>query len=109
MTHYLVAQIKVKDDKWIPDYAANVLDIVTQYGGRYLSRSSNITTLEGNPPDMDMLAIIAFPDMGALEGFLADPGYAPFARARQAGTDGLFIAVDSTDAANVIPYLDEPR
>jgi len=106
MTHYLIAQIKVNDDKWIPDYAANVLDIVTRYGGRYLSRSSNITALEGNPPDMDMLAIIAFPDMEALQGFLADPEYAPFAKARQSGTDSHFVAVDSTDAANAIPYLD---
>ncbi|MDX1406353.1 MAG: DUF1330 domain-containing protein [Woeseiaceae bacterium] len=105
MTHYLVAQIKVNDDSWIPDYAAKVGDLVLRHGGKYLSRSSNITKLEGDPPDMDLLAILAFPDMNALQGFLSDPEYAPFAEARKAGSDSHFVAVDSSDAANAIPYL----
>jgi len=31
--------------------------------------------------------------------------YAPYAKARQAGTDSYFIAIDSADAAGAIPYL----
>ena len=105
MTQYLVAQIKVTNDNWIPAYAANVGDIVSRHGGRYLSRSSNITALEGEPPDVDLLAILEFPNMDALQGFLSDPDYAPHASARQAGSDSRFVAVDATDAANTIPYL----
>jgi len=43
--------------------------------------------------------------MDALQAFIADPDYAPYAAARQAGTDSQFIAIDSTDAAGTIPYL----
>ena len=47
MTVYLIAEIKVTDDKWVPDYAANVHPLVEKHGGKYLSRSANIKVLEG--------------------------------------------------------------
>jgi uncharacterized protein (DUF1330 family) len=106
MTHYLIAQVKVNDDSWIPDYAANVHGIVDKHGGKYLSRSGSITTLEGNPPDINLVAIIEFPSMENLQAFLSDPEYAPYAEARQAGTNSQFIAIDSSDAAGAIPYLE---
>ncbi len=105
MSHYLIAQVKVNDDSWIPDYAANVHNIVDKHGGRYLSRSGNITTLEGDPSEANLVAIIEFPDMGSLQAFVSDPEYAPFADARRAGTNSSFIAIDATDAAGTIPYL----
>jgi len=50
MSVYLVADVKVTDDSWIPDYAANVHDIVHRHGGKYLSRSANIIpTWKVNP------------------------------------------------------------
>ena len=51
MPVYLIADVKVTDDAWIPDYAANVHDIVHKHGGKYLSRSANITTIEGDALD----------------------------------------------------------
>ncbi len=105
MTHYLIAQVKVNDDSWIPDYAANVHDIVDKHNGKYLSRSGNITTIEGDQSDANLVALIEFPSMDALQAFVTDPDYAPYAEARQAGTDCHFIAIDSTAAAGPIPYL----
>jgi uncharacterized protein (DUF1330 family) len=46
MTVYLIAEIKVTDDNWVPDYAANVHPLVEKHGGKYLSRSANIKVLE---------------------------------------------------------------
>ncbi len=105
MAHYLIAQIKVTDDSWIPDYAANVHAIVHRHGGKYLARSGNITTLEGNAPTPNLVAIIEFPTGEALHAFVSDPDYAPYAEARQKGTEGQFIEIDATDAAGTIPYL----
>ena len=51
MPVYLIADVKVTDESWIPDYAANVHDIVHKHGGKYLSRSANITNMEGEPLD----------------------------------------------------------
>ena len=50
MPAYLIAEVKINDDSWVPEYAAKVHDIAAKHGGRYLSRSGNITTLEGDPP-----------------------------------------------------------
>jgi uncharacterized protein (DUF1330 family) len=47
MTVYLIADVKVTDDGWVPAYAASVHDVVHKHGGKYLSRSGNVKTLEG--------------------------------------------------------------
>jgi Domain of unknown function (DUF1330) len=39
MTVYVIADIKVTEDEWVPAYAASVHDIVHKHGGKYLSRS----------------------------------------------------------------------
>ncbi len=78
MTAYVIADIKVKDDKWVPAYAASVHDLVHKHGGRYLARSGNVKTLEGKPLDTSLIAIMAFPSAKAAEAFTTDPQYAPF-------------------------------
>ena len=105
MAHYLIAQVKVNDDSWIPQYAEKVHDIVHRHGGKYLSRSANITTLEGPQSQASLVAVIEFPTAASLHEFVDDPEYAPYAKARQDGTDSHFIAIDDTDVAGSIPYL----
>jgi len=105
MAHFLIAQVTVTDDSWIPDYAAKVHDIVARHGGKYLSRSGNIETLEGPDAALSLIAVIEFPSSKAMHAFLEDPEYAPFAVARQAGSDSRFVAIDDTDIAGSIPYL----
>lgn len=105
MASFLVAQVKVNDPSWIPDYAANVHDIVHRHGGKYLTRSGNIRTLEGDESTLSLIAIIEFPTDEALQAMVDDPEYAPYAAARQAGTDSHLVAIDDTDVAGSIPYL----
>lgn len=105
MTHYLIAQVTVHDDSWIPEYAAKVHDIVSKHNGRYLSRSGNIKSIEGDASALSLIAVIEFPSEEDLQSFVNDPDYAPFAAARQGGTDSLFMSIDATDAAGTIPYL----
>ena len=95
----------MNDDSWIPDYAANVQDIVHRHGGKYLSRSGNVTTLEGEESTANLIALVEFPTEDAMNAFIADPDYAPYAKARQAGTESQFAGIDATDAAGTIPYL----
>ena len=98
MTVFLIAEVRVTDDAWIPDYAARVHDIAAQYNGRYLSRSGNIETLEGTPTDQTLIALIQFPSRD----------YAPFAAARKTGSVSHFRLIDDTDLAGAIPYLGKP-
>jgi uncharacterized protein (DUF1330 family) len=105
MTVYLIADIKVTNDGWIPEYATHVHKLVEKHGGRYLSRSGKIETLEGSDKDSTLIAILAFPTREALDGFAADPEYAPFGQARQAGSVSNFHVIDDSDIAGTIPYL----
>lgn len=105
MSVYLIADIKVTDGAWVPGYAAEVHKIIERHGGRYLSRSGNIRTLEGPPNESTLVALITFPSMDALERFAADPEYAPHGKARQAGSISKFVVIDDTDIAGAIPYL----
>jgi uncharacterized protein (DUF1330 family) len=105
MAVFLIAQIKVTDDSWIPGYAASVHDVVHKHGGKYLARSANITNIEGEQPDANLIALMTFPTLAAAQAFANDPAYAPHALARQAGSVSRFHVVDDTDAAGTIPYL----
>ena len=105
MTVYMIADIKVTDDKWIPAYAASVHDLVHKHGGKYLARSGNVKTLEGKPLDTTLIALLEFPSAAAVKAFLADPQYAPFAAVRQQGSDSRFQLIDNTDLAGTISYL----
>lgn len=105
MSVYLIADIKITDDGWVPEYAANVHNLVEKHGGRYLSRSGNIDTIEGDAMDSTLIAILEFPSREALDAFAADPEYAPYGQARQAGSVSNFHVIDDTDIAASISYL----
>ena len=105
MPVYVIANVKVTDESWIPEYAEKVHDIVHKHGGKYLSRSANITTIEGGDLDTTLIALLEFPSMETVQAFVADPEYAPFAQARQAGSVSQLHVIDDTDVAGTIPYL----
>ncbi len=105
MTVYVIADVKVTDDAWVPSYAAAVHDIVHKHGGKYLSRSGNVKILEGKPLDTTLIALLEFPSAEAAEAFANDPEYAPYSAARQAGSESRFQMIDDTDVAGTIPYL----
>lgn len=105
MSVFMIAMVKVHDGAWLPEYAANVHNIVHRHGGKYLSRSANITTIEGPSPDATVIGILQFPSIEAVHAFADDPDYAPYATARRAGSDAHFYVIDDKDAAGTIPYL----
>ena len=105
MTVYLIADVTITDDSWVPDYAANVHGIVHKHGGKYLSRSGNITHLEGEPLGSTLIALLEFPSMEAAQAFVNDPEYAPYGKGRQDGSISRFNVIDDTDIAGTIPYL----
>ena len=105
MTVYIIADIKVTNDDWIPEYATSVHDLVHKHGGKYLARSGNVRTLEGDPLDTTLIALLEFPNSETAEAFITDPEYVPFGQARQAGSDSRFQLIDDTDIAGTISYL----
>lgn len=105
MTVYVIADVKVTNDSWLPEYAAKVHEIVHKHGGKYLSRCGNVQTVEGQPLDTSVVALLEFPSVEAVKAFASDPAYAPHAAARQAGSVSRLHVIDDTDVAGTIPYL----
>ncbi len=105
MSVFVIADVLVTDDGWIPEYAEKVHDIVHKQGGKYLSRSGNIKTLEGEPLETTLNTLLEFPNAEAVEAFATDPEYAPFGKARQDGSESRFQMIDNTDLAGTIPYF----
>ena len=105
MAAFIIASVLVTDDKWVPEYAARVHEIAAKHGGKYLSRSGNIEVLEGNSDELTLIALIQFPNKEAAKAFANDPEYAPFGKARKAGSKSTLLLIDDTDLAGTIPYL----
>ncbi|MFA5901598.1 MAG: DUF1330 domain-containing protein [Hyphomicrobium sp.] len=105
MTVYVIVDVKVTNDSWVPDYAAKVPEIVHRHGGRYLSRCGDVQTLEGEPLDTTLVVLLEFPSMEAVQAFANDPAYAPFASVRRAGSVTRLRVIDDKDLAGTIPYL----
>ncbi|GGK59040.1 DUF1330 domain-containing protein [Amphritea balenae] len=107
MTVYVIADVEVTDDAWIPEYAQKVHDIVHKHGGKYLARSADVEVLEGEPLPTTLIALLTFPDAESARAFAADPQYAPYGSSRQAGSNSRFQMIDDTDVAGTIPYLEK--
>lgn len=89
MTAFVIASVLVKDDKWVPEYAARVHDIAAKHGGKYLSRSGNIDVLEGNPQEATLIALIQFPTKEAAKAFAMIRNTRPTAKpGKKAATAG---------------------
>ena len=71
MAVYVIADVKVTDDSWLPGYAEIVHEIVHRHGGNYLSRTANVKTIEGQPLDTTVVALVRFPSMEAVQAFAA--------------------------------------
>jgi uncharacterized protein (DUF1330 family) len=76
-----------------------------KHGGKYLSRSGNVKTLEGKPLETSLIAIMEFPTAQDAENFVGGPGYAPFLADRQRGSQSRFQLIDHTDLAGTVSYL----
>ena len=69
----------------------------------------NITTVEGEPLDTTLVALIQFPSIEAVQAFASDPDYAPYGQARQAGSVSRLHVLNDVDVAGTIPCLGKPE
>ncbi|MBL4567535.1 MAG: DUF1330 domain-containing protein [Porticoccus sp.] len=105
MSVYLIGEVVITDESWVSGYATSVHDIVHKHGGKYLSRSGNITHIEGEPSNASLIALVEFPTMEAAQNFINDPDYEVFRKSRVEGSISTVQIIDDTDAAGTIPYL----
>lgn len=97
MATYLLAVFKIDDPSWTDEYFTKVPAIVRKHRGEYLAVSERVRRREGDGPDPDGIALMAFPSMEAIEAFTTDPAYSPYRAARLAGSSGDLFAFTTQD------------
>ena len=104
MTVFVIADVKVTDNSWVPNYAANVATLCISMAVS-IWREVVTKTVEGEGLDTTLIALIQFPSMEAVQAFAGDPDYAPYAEARQNGSVSRLHVICNTDLAGMIDYL----
>ncbi len=93
MKHYIIVETNVTNPGWIPDYLKNVTPMVEKFGGKYLTRTSNIQLLEGNSEIPQFSLIAEFPSKESATNFYNSTEYEPYKKARQKGSSSKFLLV----------------
>ena len=94
MAAYLIAAHKIVDPEQFVAYLRQVAPLITEFGGRYLTRPGSHMILEHSLGQPDRAVILEFPDMAALNAFYNSPEYQPIFALRQGATLDLVISVE---------------
>ena len=97
MTYYSVLAVTPTNQDWIPGYLSPALDIITKHGGKYLARTTSHARLEGEGEDAALRVILEWPSKDAAEGFMSDPDYQPFLKARTEGSVSHHFLIEGKD------------
>ncbi len=93
MSAYLIYDVDVHDPAPYGEFMEKVIQVVEQYGGKYLVRGGRHEVLEGdwNPT---RLVLFEFPDMDSARKIIASEEYAPLKKLRQACSTGHIVIVE---------------
>jgi uncharacterized protein (DUF1330 family) len=87
MPAYFVAEIEITDQVGFEPYRAAVPATIAQYGGRYLTRGSNVELIEGGP-EPKRVVILEFPDVAAVRRWYNSSEYQKILPVRLANSTG---------------------
>ena len=99
MTYYVVAELNVSDDRWVPSYIEEVSRMVEHHGGRYLVRTPKIEKIEGDRQIPQIFIIIEFPSKESATTFYSSVEYQPYLKARKEGASTEMVLVAGEDIA----------
>lgn len=97
MKYYVIAEIEITDQSWLPAYIENVTGLVERHGGRYLARTSKIDKVEGERKIPQVVVLIEWPSREAAEGFYQCEEYRPYRQSRLEGAKNEFLLVAGED------------
>jgi len=99
MTTYLIARVTVHNAERYSEYTRHTPRIINEFGGRFIARGGEVTTLEG-PQETARVVVLEFPDEAAATGFYNSDGYSR-AKAIRAGVADFQLIL-----LNDIPHAD---
>ena len=99
MNYYVIAEVNITDDSWVPEYIQEVTRLIEQHGGRYLARTPNTQRLEGERALPQVVALIEFPSQEALQAWYSSAEYQPYLQQRLSGGSTELTVVPGEDFA----------
>lgn len=93
MSVYMIIEIQVTDHERYSEYVSRVPEILKRYGGRYLARGGQITTLSGDWYP-ERIVLIEFETLAQLRQCFRSPEYLEIAPLRQESTTSRAIIVE---------------
>lgn len=106
MKYYVIAEIEVTDQSWVPAYLKDVTRMVEEHGGQYLVRTSNVVQLEGERKPSQVVVMIEWPSKEAAQAFYESEEYRPYLKSRLAGARNRMLLVAGEDIAKVAQLQD---
>jgi len=74
MPAYVIAMMEIHDPETYRKYTDRTPPTVNKYGGKFLTRGEEVTTLEGEEYRHRMV-LLEFPSKAHVESWVADPDY----------------------------------
>lgn len=93
MPVYLIIDIQVHDQKKYLEYIEKAKPVLEKFGGRYLARGSEITTIAGDWHP-ERIVLVEFESMAQLKASFACPEYKAIAHLRTESTKSRTIIVE---------------
>jgi len=97
MPAYLIVEVEVTDPEKYEGYKPIAAAMTAKYGGKYLARGSDITTLEGDWHP-SRIVVVEFESVAEARAFYESADYAPALAIRKASTRSRMILVDGLPA-----------
>lgn len=96
-TYFSVLEVTPTSQDWLEEYTKVAGPRVAHYGGRYIAKTTEHMTLEGNREQPAVRAIIQWPSKQAALDFMQDPIYKPQLDARTQGSISHHALVEGLD------------
>ena len=85
MPAYVISMMTINDPETYRKYTDKTPPIVEKYGGQFLTRGEEVSSIEGTPYN-DRMVILEFPDKASIEAWFADPDYQEAMKFRHASS-----------------------
>ncbi|MGR3713222.1 MAG: DUF1330 domain-containing protein [Shimia sp.] len=97
MAYYSILAVTPTSEDWIPDYIGPANARVAHHGGKYIARTTNHEQVEGPDSPAALRILIEWPSRQAALDFMADDEYAPYLKARTAGSNSYHWLLEGKD------------
>jgi uncharacterized protein (DUF1330 family) len=91
MPAYFICTMTVHDPETYRKYTALTPATVARYGGKFLTRGDDVTTVEGGPDFDERMVILEFPDRATALAWYNDADYQTACAFRRASSKGRMI------------------